>query len=81
MQIGEDRNMEMRTLEEYLRREQLLGKAFTEIKSVMKDIGIDCKLTIVYEGANPTYATLDIKSNRNDVPDGCETYYVEDELC
>lgn len=73
--------MEMRTLEEYLRREQLLGKAFTEIKSVMKDIGIDCKLTIVYEGANPTYATLDIKSNRNDVPDVCETYYVEDELC
>lgn len=70
--------MEMRTLEEYLRREQLLGKAFTEIKSVMKDIGIDCKLTIVYEGANPTYATLDIKSNRNDVPDVCETYYVED---
>lgn len=73
--------MEMRTLEEYLRREQLLGKAFTEIKSVMKDIGIACKLTIVYEGANPTYATLDIKSNRNDVPDVCETYYVEDELC
>lgn len=73
--------MEMRTLEEYLRREQLLGKAFTEIKSVMKDLGIDCKLKIVYEGANPTYATLDIKSNRDDVPDVCETYYVEDELC
>lgn len=73
--------MEMRTLEEYLRREQLLGKAFTEIKSVMKDLGIDCKLTIVYEGVNPTYATLSIKSNRDDVPDVCETYYVEDELC
>lgn len=70
--------MEMRTLEEYLRREQLLGKAFTEIKSVMKDIGIDCKLTIVYEGANPTYATLSIKSNRDDVSDVYETYYVED---
>ncbi len=73
--------MEMRTLEEYLRREQLLGKAFTEIKSVMKDLGIDCKLKIVYEGANPTYATLSIKSNRDDVLDVCETYYVEDELC
>ena len=73
--------MEMRTLEEYLRREQLLGKAFTKIKSVMKGLGIDCKLTIVYEGANPTYATLNIKSNRDDVPDVCKTYYVEDELC
>jgi hypothetical protein len=73
--------MEMRTLEEYLRREQLLGKAFTEIESVMKDLGIDCKLKIVYEGANPIYATLSIKSNRDDVPDVCETYYVEDELC
>lgn len=73
--------MEMRTLEEYLRREQLLGKAFTEIKSVMKNLGIDCKLKIVYEGANPTYATLSIKSNRDDVPDVCETYYVEDESC
>lgn len=70
--------MEMRTLEEYLRREQLLGKAFTEIKSVMKDLGIDCKLKIVYEGANPTYATLSIKSNRDDVSDVYETYYVED---
>lgn len=70
--------MEMRTLEEYLRREQLLGRAFTEIKSVMKDLGIDCKLKIVYEGANPTYATLSIKSNRDDVSDVYETYYVED---
>ena len=70
--------MEMRTLEEYLRREQLLGKAFTEIKSVMKNLGIDCKLKIVYEGANPTYATLSIKSNRDDVSDVYETYYVED---
>lgn len=69
--------MEMRTLEEYLRREQLLGKAFTEIKSVMKDLGIDCKLKIVYEGANPTYATLNIKSDRDDVSDVCETYYVD----
>lgn len=69
------------TVEEYQRREQLLGKAFTEIKSVMKNLGIDCKLKIVYEGANPTYATLSIKSNRDDAPDVCETYYVEDELC
>lgn len=68
----------MRTLEEYLRREQLLGKAFTEIKSVMKDLGADCKLKIVYEGTNPTYATLSIKSNRDDVSDVYETYYVED---
>ena len=73
--------MAVATVEEYQRREELLGKAFTKIKSVMKDIGIDCKLIIVYEGANPTYATLDIKSNRDDVPDVCETYYVEDELC
>lgn len=73
--------MAVATVEEYLRREQLLGKAFTEIKSVMKDLGIDCKLKIVYEGANPTYATLSIKSNRDDVSDICETYYVEDELC
>lgn len=73
--------MVVATIEEYLRREELLGKAFTKIKSVMKDIGIACKLTIVYEGANPIYVTLNIKSNRNDVPDVCETYYVEDELC
>lgn len=68
----------MRAVEEYQHREELLGKAFTKIKSVMKDLGVDCKLTIVYEGANPTYATLDIKSNRDDVPDVYETYYVED---
>nr|DAU29812.1 MAG TPA: hypothetical protein [Caudoviricetes sp.] len=68
----------MPTVEEYQRREELYGKAFTKIKSVMKDLGIDCKLTIVYEGANPTYVTLDIKSNRDGVPDVYETYYVED---
>lgn len=73
--------MVVATVEEYQRREELLGKAFTKIKSVMKDLGIDCKLKIVYEGANPTYVTLSIKSNRDDVPDVCETYYVEDELC
>ena len=70
--------MEIKTLEEYRRREELLGKAFTKIKSVMKDLGIDCKLVIVYEGANPTYATLSIKSNRDDVLDVCESYDVED---
>ena len=69
--------MVAKTLEEYQLREELLGKAFTKIKSVMKNLGVDCKLTIVYEGANPTYATLNIKSDRNDVPDVCETYYVE----
>lgn len=68
----------MRTIKEYLCREELLNKAFTKIKSVMQDIGINCKLIIVYEGANPTYAKLDIKSDRDDVPDVCETYYVED---
>ena len=70
--------MVVKTVEEYERREELLGKAFTKIKSVMKDIGIDCKLKIVYEGVNPTYATLSIKSNRDDVSDVYETYYVED---
>lgn len=73
--------MVVATVEEYQRKEELLGKAFTKIKSVMKDLGVDCKLTIVYEGTNPTYATLNIKSNRDDVSDLCETYYVEDELC
>lgn len=81
MQIGKDRTMVAATVEEYQRREELLGKAFTKIKSVMKDLGADCKLTIVYEGTNPPYVTLDIKSNRNDVLDVYETYYVEDELC
>lgn len=65
------------TVEECQRREELYGKAFTKIQSVMKDLGVDCKLTIVYEGANPTYATLNIKSNRDDVADAYETYYVE----
>lgn len=69
--------MVAKTLEEYQLREELLGKAFQKIQSVMKNLGIDCKLKIVYEGANPTYATLNIKSDRNDVPDVCETYYVE----
>ena len=78
MQIGDDWNMMIQTVEEYQRREELLGKAFTKIKSVMKDIGIDCKLTIIYEGANSTYAILYIKSNRDDVPDVYETYYLED---
>lgn len=67
----------MPTIEEYQRREELYGKAFHKIQSVMKDLDIDCKLTIVYEGVNPTYATLNIKSNRDDVPDVCEMYYVE----
>ena len=70
--------MVAKTLEEYQLREELLGKAFQKIQSMMKNLGFDCKLKIVYEGANPTYATLDIKSNRNDVQDVCETYYVED---
>ena len=70
--------MVAKTLEEYQLREELLGKVFQKIQSVMKNLGIDCKLKIVYEGANPTYATLDIKSNRDDVQDVCETYYVED---
>lgn len=69
--------MVAKTLEEYQLREELLGKAFQKIQSVMKNLGIDCKLKIVYEGANPTYATLNIKSDRNDVQDVCETYYVE----
>lgn len=59
--------MVAKTLEEYQLREELLGKAFQKIQSVMKNLGIDCKLKIVYEGANPTYATLDIKSNRDSV--------------
>lgn len=70
--------MVAKTLEEYQLREELLGKAFQKIQSVMKNLGLDCKLKIVYEGANPTYATLNIESNRNDVQDVCETYYVED---
>lgn len=70
--------MVAKTLQEYQLREELLGKAFQKIQSVMKNLGLDCKLKIVYEGANPTYATLDIKSNRDDVPDVCETYYIED---
>lgn len=41
--------MVVATVEEYQRREELLGKAFTKIKSVMKDLGVDCKLTIVYD--------------------------------
>ena len=67
----------MPTVEEYQRREELYGKAFHKIQSVMKNLGLDCKLTIVYEGANPTYATLNIKSGRDDVADVCETYYVD----
>lgn len=67
----------MLTVEEYQRRKELYGKAFTKIQSVMKDLGIDCKLTIVYECANPTHATLSIKSDRDDVADVNETYYVE----
>ena len=69
--------MVVKTVKEYESREELLGKAFQKIQSVMKNLGLDCKLKIVYEGANPTYATLNIKSDRNDVPDVCETYYVE----
>ena len=67
----------MPTVEEYQRREELVGKAFHEIQSILKDLGLDCKLTIVYEGTNPTYATLNIKSDRDDVADVCETYYVD----
>lgn len=70
--------MVVKTVKEYERREELLGKAFQKIQSVMKNLGLDCKLKIVYEGANPTYATLNIKSDRNDVSDLYETYYVED---
>lgn len=69
--------MIMTTVEEYQRREELLNKAFYKITSVMKNLGLDCKLKIVYEGANPTYATLNIKSDRDDVSDVCETYYVD----
>lgn len=69
--------MVVKTVKEYECREKLLGKAFQKIQSVMKNLGLDCKLKIVYEGANPTYATLNIKSDRNDVPYVCETYYVE----
>lgn len=69
--------MVVKTVKEYECREELLGKAFQKIQSVMKNLELDCKLKIVYEGANPTYATLNIKSDRNDVPDVCETYYVE----
>ena len=71
----------MTTVEEYQRREELLGKAFQKIQSVMKNIGLDCKLKIVCESANHTYAMLNIKSDRNDVPDVCETYYVDGWIC
>lgn len=67
----------MQTVKEYQCREELVGKAFHKIQSILKDLGLDCKLTIVYEGANPTYATLNIKSDRDDVADVCETYYVD----
>lgn len=70
--------MTRETLEQYKLREELVGKAFQKIQSVMKNLGIDCNLTITYEGANPTCATLTIKSDRDDVPDVWETYYAED---